>query len=155
MTEIKAHTRYLRMSPRKVRLVVDIIRGMEVAPALSQLRHMSKAAALPVEKLLRSAMANAEHNAKLDAKTLFIKSIVVNQGPTLKRFRPRAMGASAPILKRTSHVSIVLAPKEESKKEKEAAKEKEPERSKKAPSAGGQASAKKKAAAPAKKKETK
>jgi large subunit ribosomal protein L22 len=112
MTEVKAHVRYLRMSPRKVRLVVDLIRGMAIAPALAQLQFMPKAAATPVRKLLQSAIANAEHNFKLDRDTLFVKSALVNQGPTLKRWRPRAMGSAAPILKRTSHITLVLGTKE-------------------------------------------
>ncbi len=108
MPEVKAHTRHLRMSPRKVRLVVDAVRGMAVGPALAQLTFMSRAAARPVRKLLESAIANAEHNFQLDREGLYIKSALVNQGPTLKRFRPRAMGSAAPILKRTSHITLVL-----------------------------------------------
>ncbi len=119
--EVKAHTRYLRMSSRKVRLVVDAVRGMAVEPALAQLTFMSRAAARPVKKLLESAIANAEHNFKLDRKDLFIKSALVNQGPTLKRWRPRAMGSAAPILKRTCHITLVLESKTGMKKE--AAKE--------------------------------
>ena len=112
------------MSPRKVRLVVDAVRGMAVEPALAQLTFMSRAAARPVKKLLESAIANAEHNFKLDREGLYIKAALVNQGPTLKRWRPRAMGAAAPILKRTSHVTLVLDSKTGAKK-KEAAKKEE------------------------------
>lgn len=108
MTEVKAHHRYLRMSPRKVRLVVDAIRGLDVEPALAQLGFMPKAAARPVRKLLESAIANAEHNFKLSKEGLFIKAATVNQGPSLKRWRPRAMGSAAPILKRTAHITLVL-----------------------------------------------
>lgn len=112
------------MSPRKVRLVVDAVRGMAVEPALAQLTFMSRAAARPVKKLIESAIANAEHNFKLDRTGLYIKSALVNQGPTLKRWRPRAMGSAAPILKRTSHITIVLesktgAVKSEPKKKEE------------------------------------
>lgn len=121
--EVKAHTRHLRMSPRKVRLVVDAVRGMAVAPALAQLTFMSRAAARPVKKLLESAIANAEHNFKLDREGLYIKSALVNQGPTLKRWRPRAMGAAAPILKRTSHITLVLESKTGAKKKESAKKE--------------------------------
>ena len=96
------------MSSRKVRLVVDVIRGMQIEPALAQLTFMSKAAARPVRKLLESAIANAEHNFKLNRDGLYIKSAMVNQGPTLKRWRPRAMGSAAPILKRTCHITLVL-----------------------------------------------
>src|SRR5688572_6367403 len=114
--EVKAHTRHLRMSPRKVRLVVDAVRGMAVEPALAQLTFMSRAAARPVKKLLESAIANAEHNFKLDREGLYIKAALVNQGPTLKRCRPRPMGAAAPILKRTSLSPIVLESKTGAKK---------------------------------------
>lgn len=114
--EVKAHTRYLRMSSRKVRLVVDAIRGMAVEPALAQLTFMSRAAARPVKKLLESAIANAEHNFKLDREGLYVKAAMVNQGPTLKRWRPRAMGSAAPILKRTSHITLVLESKTGAKK---------------------------------------
>ena len=96
------------MSPRKVRLVADLIRGMDVAEADMQLAHFSKAAALPIRKLLASAVANAEHNAKLARTNLFVQAICVNQGPTAKRFRPRAFGRAAAIRKRTAHISIVL-----------------------------------------------
>lgn len=111
------------MSPRKVRLVVDAVRGMAVEPALAQLTFMSRAAARPVKKLLESAIANAEHNFKLEREGLYIKAALVNQGPTLKRWRPRAMGAAAPILKRTSHVTLVLESKTGAKKKESAKKE--------------------------------
>ena len=111
------------MSPRKVRLVVDAVRGMAVEPALAQLTFMSRAAARPVKKLLESAIANAEHNFKLDREGLYIKAALVNQGPTLKRWRPRAMGSAAPILKRTSHITLVLDSKTGAKKKESAKKE--------------------------------
>ena len=136
--EVKAHTRYLRMSPRKVRLVVDAVRGMNADAALAQLSFMARAAAVPVKKLLASAVANATHNFKLDRDGLFIKSAVVNQGPTLKRWRPRAMGSAAPILKRTSHITLVLASKTGLKKEEpkaEAEPEKKDKKSAKKPAA--------------------
>ena len=98
----------LRMSPRKVRLVADLIRGMKAGEADTRLRFVPKAAALPVRKLLASAVANAGHNFKLQKEGLVVKSIFVNQGPTVKRFRARAMGRAAPIRKRTSHITIVL-----------------------------------------------
>jgi large subunit ribosomal protein L22 len=96
------------MSPRKVRLVVDLIRGKAVPAAVTQLEFLPKSAAEPVLKLLKSAMANAEHNFKLDASTLRVKAIAANAGATLKRMRPRAHGAAAPIRKRTSHITITL-----------------------------------------------
>lgn len=97
------------MSPRKVRLVVNTIRGLSVAAAETQLNFLPKLAAQPVLKLLNSAIANAEHNFKLDKKDLYVKFIVADGGPTLKRFRPRAFGRAAPIRKRTTHVSLILA----------------------------------------------
>ncbi|MBI4142282.1 50S ribosomal protein L22 [Candidatus Uhrbacteria bacterium] len=103
-----AHLRHLRMSPRKVRLVADLIRGLDVAEADAQLAHLSKAASLPVRKLLASAVANAEHNAKLSRDNLFVQQIFVNQGATLKRSRPRAFGRAAAIRKRSAHISLVL-----------------------------------------------
>lgn len=106
--QVMAKLRYLRMSPRKTRLVVDVIRGAKVADALSQLKVMSKAAATPVMKLLNSAIANAEHNFKLDKKDLIVKQIYVDGGPVLKRSTPRAFGRATPIHRRTSHITIVL-----------------------------------------------
>ena len=106
--EIKAKVKFIRMSPRKVRLVVDVVRGLSIQKALIQLQFINKAAALPVDKLIRSAIANAEHNFKLKADDLFIKSISVDGGPTIHRWRPRAFGRSAPIRKRTSHINLIL-----------------------------------------------
>jgi len=96
------------MAPRKVRLVVDAVRGLSAREAETRLVFMNKAAARPVRKLLQSAMANAEHNFHLSKDSLKIKSITVDGGPTLKRSRPRAFGRAAPIRKRTAHVNIVL-----------------------------------------------
>lgn len=107
--EVRAYARHIRQSPRKVRLVVDAIRGKRVDAALVQLRFINKAAALPVLKLLNSAIANAEHNFKLDASTLSVKTITVDGGPVLERWRARAFGRAAPIRKRTCHISLVLA----------------------------------------------
>jgi len=101
------------MAPRKVRLVVDLIRNLPVAEAELRLTFLKKDAAKPVLKLLRSAMANAEHNFKLDRSTLVVKAITADAGVTLKRFRPRAMGRAAPIRKRTTHVNLTLAPASE------------------------------------------
>ena len=97
------------MSPRKVRLVIDLVRGKAVGPAITQLEFLRKDAALPVLKLLKSAMANAEHNFKLDAGTLRVKTVTADAGPTLKRFRPRAHGSAAPIRKRMTHITLVLS----------------------------------------------
>lgn len=106
--EVKATARYIRMSPRKVRLVIDVIRGMDIESARAQLYIMKKAAALPVAKLLESAVANASHNFHLPLATMYVKNITADGGPVLGRWRARAFGRSAPIRKRTTHMSIVL-----------------------------------------------
>ena len=114
---VKASVKYLNISPRKVRVVVDVLRGMEADKALSQLEFMKKGAARPVKKLLDSAIANAEHNFSLDRKTLKIATIKVDGGPALKRFRPKGFGRAAPIAKRTSHVTVELEGKQMSEKD--------------------------------------
>lgn len=96
------------MAPRKVRLIVDLIRGQRVDEAERRLSFLKRDAVRPVYKLLQSAIANAEHNFKLSRASLFVKSAAADGGPTLKRFMPRAMGRAAPIRKRTTHVTIVL-----------------------------------------------
>ncbi|NGQ97190.1 50S ribosomal protein L22 [Brevibacillus sp. SYP-B805] len=106
--EAKAVARYIRIAPRKVRLVVDLIRGKQVGEALAILKHTPKAASPVVEKLLKSAIANAEHNYEMDPNNLVVGKVFVDQGPTLKRFRPRAMGRASRIHKRTSHITVVL-----------------------------------------------
>jgi large subunit ribosomal protein L22 len=106
--EAKAIARYIRIAPRKVRLVVDLIRGKQVGEALAILKHTPKAASPVVEKLLKSAIANAEHNYEMDPNNLVVGKVFVDQGPTLKRFRPRAMGRASRIHKRTSHITVVL-----------------------------------------------
>ncbi|MED4586256.1 MULTISPECIES: 50S ribosomal protein L22 [Brevibacillus] len=106
--EAKAVARNIRIASRKVRLVVDLIRGKQVGEALAILKHTPKAASPVVEKLLKSAIANAEHNFELDPNSLVVSKIFVDQGPTLKRFRPRAMGRASRIHKRTSHITVVL-----------------------------------------------
>ena len=106
--EVQAKARYLRMSPRKVRLVIDVVRGMPVAEARIQLKHLKKHAAIPVLKLLESAIANAKHNFKLKEEKLYIKTIMADGGPVLHRWRARAFGRAAPIRKRTTHISIIL-----------------------------------------------
>lgn len=109
--DIRAYLRSLRMSPRKVRLVIDAVRGLPVLEAETRLRFMKQLAAQPVLKLLRSAMANAEHNAHLRREDLMIKTVTADAGMTIKRSRPRAFGRGAPIRKRTTHINLVLAPK--------------------------------------------
>lgn len=104
-----ARLRFLRMSPRKVRLVCDVVRGKQVEEALATLRFTPKAAALPISKLIRSAIANAEQKKEnLDIDRLFVKTIRVDEGPTLKRWRPRARGRATRINKRTSHIVVEL-----------------------------------------------
>ncbi|MBI3572747.1 MAG: 50S ribosomal protein L22 [Candidatus Kerfeldbacteria bacterium] len=106
--EVRAHLRHLRTAPRKVRLVINLIRGLSVEAATDQLHVLPKGSSLPVLKLLQSAVANADHNFHLDTKTLKVKSIVANEGPKLKRYRPRAFGRAAEILKRSTHITLVL-----------------------------------------------
>jgi ribosomal protein L22 len=109
---IKAHARYVRTSARKARLVCDHIRGHSVTEARMILAHTPRDVAGDWQKLLESAVANAEHNLELDGDNLRILSVQADEGPTLKRFRPRAMGRASAIHKRTSHLSISLTPKE-------------------------------------------
>lgn len=111
--QAKAVARTVRIAPRKARLVVDLIRGKQVGEAVAILRHTPKAASLIVEKVLKSAAANAEHNYEMDVNNLVITQAYVNEGPTLKRFRPRAMGRASQINKRTSHITIVVSEKKE------------------------------------------
>jgi large subunit ribosomal protein L22 len=103
-----ARARYVRMTPMKVRRVVELIRGRSAEDALSLLRFTPQAASEPVAKVLASAVANAENNLGLDPSTLWISTIYVDEGPTLKRFRPRAQGRAYRIRKRTSHITVVV-----------------------------------------------
>ncbi len=107
----RATLRYLRISPRKVRLVVDLIRGRGVEDAVNLLTFSGKAASRPVLKLLRSAVANADVKGDLDLDKLFVKTAFVDGGPTWRRWQPRAMGRATRIRKRTSHVTLELAEK--------------------------------------------
>jgi ribosomal protein L22 len=109
---VQAKARYVRTSARKARLVCDHIRGKDVVEARAILAFTPRAAAKPWLKLLESAVANAEHNHELVGEELKIASVHADEGPTLKRFRPRAMGRATRIRKRTSHLSITLTPKE-------------------------------------------
>ncbi|ACA42053.1 50S ribosomal protein L22 [Lysinibacillus sphaericus] len=113
MTQAKAIARTVRIAPRKVRLVVDLIRGKQVGEAVAILRHTPKAASPVVEKVLKSAVANAEHNYDLDINSLVVSEVFVDEGPTLKRFRPRAQGRASAINKRTSHITLVVSEKKE------------------------------------------
>ncbi|WP_053373903.1 50S ribosomal protein L22 [Paenibacillus sp. FJAT-27812] len=111
MPEAKAHAKFIRIAPRKAQLVADLIRGKQVGEAIAILRHTPKSASPILEKLLNSAIANAEHNYQLDVNKLIISQAFVNQGPTMKRFRPRAMGRASRINKRTSHITLVVSEK--------------------------------------------
>ena len=106
--EIKAKAKYIKMSPKKVRLVVDAIRNMGAEQALVQLRFINKKAAKPVAKLLNSAIANAFHNFEIEKQGLHIKEMRVDQASTLKRWKPRAFGRAGMIRKKSSHISIIL-----------------------------------------------
>jgi large subunit ribosomal protein L22 len=106
--EVTAKLRFLRIAPRKVRLVANLIRSKTVQQAEAQLAFLPKRSARPIDKLLHSAIANAENNFKLKKDNLFIKKITVDEGPRLKRWRPRAFGRAAPIIKRSSHINMVL-----------------------------------------------
>ena len=110
--EIKAKLKYLHISPRKVRLVADLLRGKDVKKAKAILDFTIKRAALPLRKLLNSAVANAWHNHRLKEDELYIQEINVNEGPRLKRYRARAQGQAYTIQKRSSHVSLVLGLKD-------------------------------------------
>jgi large subunit ribosomal protein L22 len=103
-----ATARYVRISSRKVKVVIDLIRGKKVGEALSILEYTPKAASEPVLKLLKSAIANAENNLDMNPDNLYVVEVYANQGPTLKRLRARAQGRAYRIRKRTSHITIVL-----------------------------------------------
>ncbi|MEG1548576.1 MAG: 50S ribosomal protein L22 [Clostridia bacterium] len=103
-----AIARYVRISSRKIKIVIDLIRGKSVAEAKAILMYTPKAASEPVMKLLNSAIANAENNLDLSADNLHVAEVFANQGPTLRRFRPRAQGRATRIRKRTSHITIIL-----------------------------------------------
>jgi len=111
--EVKAQAKYIRQSPYKVRRVLDLVRGLPVGDAQAILTHANRRAAEPVAKVLKSAVANAEHNHALDADELFIIKAFADEGPTLKRFRPRARGRATRVNKRTSHITIVVGENEE------------------------------------------
>lgn len=108
----RAQAKYIRQSPYKVRRVLDVVRGMPVGEARAVLQHTNRRAADPVKKVLDSAVANAEHNFSLDADELVIAEAFADEGPTLKRWRPRARGRATRIRKRTSHITIVVADQE-------------------------------------------
>ena len=129
----KATLSYSRISPRKVKIVIDLIRNKPVGTALAILRNTPKAASPLVEKLLLSAMANAENNHGMDVENLYVAEVYSNAGPILKRIRPRAQGRAFRIYKRTSHTTIVLKEREVAAAAAEEApkKERKPRASKK------------------------
>jgi len=110
--EARAYLRNARIAPRKVQIVLDLIRNKPTKQALAILKYTPKAACEPVEKLLKSAIANAENNHSMDPNSLYVAECFVGQGPTLKRVRPRAQGRAFRVLKRTSNITIVVKEKE-------------------------------------------
>jgi len=118
--EAKAKARFVRVTPQKARRVVDLIRGKQAGEAVAVLKFAPQAAGETVLKVVESAIANARETAKrsnerLDEADLYISEVFVDEGPTLKRFRPRAQGRASQILKRTSHITVVLVPREDTK----------------------------------------
>ena len=110
--EARAIAKHIRISSRKVNIVIDLIRGKKVSEAFAILRHTPKAASVLLEKLLKSAVANAENNYEMNADKLYISEIYATQGPTLKRFRAASHGRGVRILKRTSHITLAVKEKE-------------------------------------------
>lgn len=106
--EAKALARYIRISPQKARLVADLVRGKNVDHAITALRFLPKKGARLLKKVIESALANASQNEGIDVDTLYVKSIFIDGGPMLKRIMPRAQGRANRILKRTSHITVVL-----------------------------------------------
>ncbi len=106
--ETKAAARFIRISPQKIRLIMDQVRGKKVGEALNQLTFAPQKGARILKKLLSSAVANAEQDTNVDVDLLYIKRIYANEGPTLKRWRPRAQGRATRIRKRTSHLTVIL-----------------------------------------------
>ncbi|MFA4818803.1 MAG: 50S ribosomal protein L22 [Patescibacteria group bacterium] len=106
--DTSAQLRFARLSPRKTKLVIDLVRGLPLSRALEQLKVMPQLPARAVSKLLNSAAANARHNDKVTAPELWIKRIEVGQGPVLKRWLPRAMGRATPLRRPTSHIKVML-----------------------------------------------
>lgn len=106
---VEATAKYVRTSARKGRLVADLVRGKSVADAQAILAFSTRAAATPIRKVLESAVANADHNHGLDPREMRVVKITVDEGPTIKRFRPRAQGRATPIMKRSCHITIGLA----------------------------------------------
>jgi large subunit ribosomal protein L22 len=111
--EAKAIAKYVRMSPRKARLVANLIKGKDIQEAEAILRYTPNKASRVIKKVLLSATANAENNLGLDKANLIVKSAVIDQGPSIKRIKPRAQGRADRMVHRTSHVTVVVAEREE------------------------------------------
>jgi large subunit ribosomal protein L22 len=107
--EARAIAKYLRISPRKTRLCADLIRGKRAEEAVNILGHTPKAGARMISKVVQSALANARQDKSIDVDTLYVKTVFVNQGPTLKRWQPKPMGRAGRVRKRTCHVTVVLS----------------------------------------------
>jgi large subunit ribosomal protein L22 len=107
----RAQARFVRVTPQKARRVIDLIRGMDANEAVTMLRFAPQSASEPIGKVLASAIANASNNHEMDARNLVVAEAFVDEGPTMKRFRPRAQGRAGSILKRTSHITVVVAEK--------------------------------------------
>ena len=110
---VRASSRYVRVAPRKARLVADQVRGLHIEKARALLQFSPRSAAMDIHKLIESAASNAENNHDLVADEMRIAEITVDEGPTLRRFRPRAMGRATPINKRTSHIAVALSPEQD------------------------------------------
>ncbi len=106
--EARAVGKYIRISPQKARLVADVVRGMNVGQAVTTLRFMPKKGAVILQKIIESAIANAAQDDAIDIDSLYVKKIFVDGGPSLKRIRPRAQGRATGIIKRTSHITVIL-----------------------------------------------
>jgi len=120
--EARAQARFIRVTPRKARRVVDLIRGLPASEAQAVLRFAPQSASEPVGKVLNSAIANAEHNFDLAPDTLWVSKAYVDEGPTLKRFRPRAQGRAYRINKRTSHITVIVESREGAAEKKKGGK---------------------------------
>ena len=147
MSEARAIAKYIRISPRKVRQVIDLIRGKRVRDALAILKFTPKRASTAIEKVIKSAAANAENNLEMNKDDLFVAEAFVDQGPSLRRYNPRAMGRADLIKRRTSHVTVVVREKEEAETIKKPAKEKKTAAPKKNAAKNQSSSSKKEAAA--------
>ena len=116
ITSASATARYVRVTPMKARRVIDLVRGKTVSEALAILKYAPQAASKPVAKVIASAAANAENNFGLYPRTLFVSEIYANEGPTMRRFQPRAQGRAFMIRKRTSHITVVVESQKEGAK---------------------------------------